>query len=395
MRKLISKLVFKRGGVRPFDINGDGLVNLADLTAIFTGERSVEIKEMSFLEERARRIWSKSEYQFTLLSINIQKRERKARSLIHRLFIFSGDRKTKKILNKILSQFEDQELQSCRSQFSVLTNRLELLQTQASDIRTSMEMRPEADRGKYSRTYEKTLVKTREVQVQLNRGLLSFIDRMSEYGVCLSEEQAIVLLARVDAGDIIKMSSVFAVISAMIKQFSEAKQDTSESIATAKKYYGVYIGLLELQIAIQSEYIDQIEKIYLVGAARIEREAIALANDTKDILNSTSNGHDEIYAKNLNSQEFTISVTKIYRNALQANKANIIQARTVVQNLLRLAENTLGTVKVSADLFYLARQSEEVFKEVISLQTPELIPFENLELQREFKVVTARIRNNT
>jgi hypothetical protein len=395
VRKLISKLVFKRGGVRPFDINGDGLVNLADLTAIFTGERSVEIKEMSFLEERARRIWSKSEYQFTLLSINIQKRERKARSLIHRLFIFSGDRKTKKILNKILSQFEDQELQSCRSQFSVLTNRLELLQTQASDIRTSMEMRPEADRGKYSRTYEKTLVKTREVQVQLNRGLLSFIDRMSEYGVCLSEEQAIVLLARVDAGDIIKMSSVFAVISAMIKQFSEAKQDTSESIATAKKYYGVYIGLLELQIAIQSEYIDQIEKIYLVGAARIEREAIALANDTKDILNSTSNGHDEIYAKNLNSQEFTISVTKIYRNALQANKANIIQARTVVQNLLRLAENTLGTVKVSADLFYLARQSEEVFKEVISLQTPELIPFENLELQREFKVVTARIRNNT
>ncbi len=63
-----------------------------------------------------------------------------------------------------------------------------------------------------------------------------------------------------------------------------------------------------------------------------------------------------------------------------------------LDELHKLAENTLSTVRVSADLTSLVRQAEGMFQEVMSLQTPALVPFENLQLQREFEAVTVRLR---
>ena len=102
--------------------------------------------------------------------------------------------------------------------------------------------------------------------------------------------------------------------------------------------------------------------------------------------------HKEGYKQNIKSQQFTIEVTEIYSNALRSDRSKVDEARKIVSRLHELAENTLSTVRVSADLSSLVQQGEGLYKQVMSLQTPELVPFENLKMQREFEEVTQRLR---
>ena len=51
----------------------------------------------------------------------------------------------------------------------------------------------------------------------------------------------------------------------------------------------------------------------------------------------------------------------------------------------------LKTVQVSSDLSALMKQNESLYHDVMALQVPDLVPFENLQMQRELEAVTARL----
>lgn len=107
-----------------------------------------------------------------------------------------------------------------------------------------MTMQSQDKAKKYHRTLNKLEAKlsaTDETQKEL---LTSFRSRMSQYGVDVSDDQAEVLLSRIDAGDITRMALVFAVLSTMTAQFADARREGGENIDVAKKYYAIYLGLL-------------------------------------------------------------------------------------------------------------------------------------------------------
>ena len=202
------------------------------------------------------------------------------------------------------------------------------------------------------------------------------------------------LLSHVDSGDITKMTSVFAVIAELTKQFAQAKQATGENTSVAQKYYAMYIGLLEVQEVIQTEYIDRMDKIYLPGINEIKTLAEKLIAETKILMRSMPDKHQSSYNANLKSQEFTIEVANVYEDVLRQDKAKTLEARGIVKNLHKLAENTLKTVTVSAELVSLMKESQGLYNEVMQLQTPDLVPFENLELKREFEAVTLKMQKH-
>ena len=232
-----------------------------------------------------------------------------------------------------------------------------------------------------------------EEEARLQISLLeAFQARMMAYGINLSTEQAEVLLSRVDAGDVSRMTTIFAIISCITTQVSHAKVQTGENLDVTKKYYGIYLGLLELQMHIQTEYIQKVDSNYLPGVQMIGNEARNLMAETQVKLRGSEGRHQEGYRQNIKSQQFTVEVTDIYAAALRADRSKVEEARTIIQRLHELAENTLSTVRVSADLSTLVRQNEGLYKQVISLQTPALVPFENLQMRREFEAVTQRLR---
>ncbi|NDH94654.1 MAG: hypothetical protein EBZ13_09030, partial [Planctomycetia bacterium] len=105
----------------------------------------------------------------------------------------------------------------------------------------------------------------RQLEARRNKVVESFRDRLGCYGVTLSQEQAEVLLSRIDSSDVGQMAVVFALMSRLASQLAAAKAGSSENLDVARKYYGIYLGLLELQLHLQSQYIDNVNEKYLPG----------------------------------------------------------------------------------------------------------------------------------
>ena len=59
----------------------------------------------------------------------------------------------------------------------------------------------------------------------------------------------------------------------------------------------------------------------------------------------------------------------------------------------KLAINTLSTVVITAELSSLIKESENLFNELINLQTPEFEGFENTLMKDEFVRMTRKIQS--
>ena len=383
---------------KALDINGDGSIGLDDVKAVFTGERrdvQEELTAKEFVEQRAKAAWSKLEPRFVLLSVAVQKRERATQHWLRSRLPFGQDQKVYSIIEDLIRQFEDQELAMFRTEYAAQVLKVKELDNQLADVKATMAMQDAVAVavGKYERTVKKLTASIVKETTKRVATLHSFRVRMHSYGVELSDEEAEVLMSRIDAGDVARMSSIFVVISAITRQFESAKKDSGENLGVTKKYYGIYIGLLELQMQIQSTYLRKIDKQYLPGVARIAEEAKDLVAETQLKMKRHKDNHKDQYRQNMSAQEFTINVTKIYSTALRADREKVAQARELIEGLHDLAQNTLSTVRVSADLSSLIQQAEGMYQEVMSLHTPAIVPFENLQLKKEFEAVTSRLQN--
>jgi len=381
------------GHKKPFDINGDGSVTMSDFAAIFTGKRYKETSSVDFVKDRAAEIWNKNEHHFTLLSVRIQKRQTEIKGFLRRLFLGEKDSEIEKIIRKLLTEIDDVELDAFQNKYEKSISDIVALEGKIAELNASAVMANSTQSPKIKRARDKfqsTLNKFLEEQKNL---VTSFKNKLNLYGMVLTYDQAEVLLTRIDSRDIVKITCVFAIVKTLTVQLAQAKQASGENLEVTKKYYGVYIGLLELQVFAQSAYLDMIEQIYLPGVNKIRIYALDLKEKTQSQIANADFEHIGGYESNLESQDYTIKVTKEYEAILFENKNKIVQARGLVRKLIELAENTLNTVRVSSDLANLIQRSENLIDQVVTLQAPDLVPFENLELKKEFESVTNRIRN--
>lgn len=377
------------------DVNGDGSVGADDFFAL-VGNLSLKKnppKEQTF-EDKVKEVWGKNEHHLTLMSIRIQKRQTALKGWVRTLFSSGKDAKLNSILDNLSLQFEDNELGKFQTEYDLTLEAIKKFEGQLAEIKASQFMQTGETNSKITKAikkFEENISKKKDV---LNKVLSVYRNRMAKFGVELTSDQAEVLLSRVDARDVTKMTTVFAVISEMVKQLGNIKQVSGENIDVTKKYYAIYIGLLELQMLIQSDYLEKIDAKYLPGISVISNDALKLVAETKAILNSSPEQHRASYGQNLKSLEFAVQAAQLYESNLKSNKEKVYEAFAVVKEQHQLAENTLHTVKLSSELTTLIRQSENTYEELMSLQTPALLPFDNFELKREFEAITGRLRKN-
>lgn len=390
MKNIARKLT---GRKKSFDIDGDGRVTMADFAAIFTGKRYKETSSADFVRDRASEIWGRNEHHFTLLSVRIQKRQTEIRSFAKRLIFGGKDSKIDKIIRNLLVEINDNEVNGYQNKYEKSISDIAALEGKIAELSASTVMANSVDNPKIKKASDKFQAALDKAKKQQSILVSSFKNRLALYDMVLTDDQAEVLLTRIDARDIIKITCVFAIVQTLTIQLANAKLASGENVDVTKKYYGVYIGLLELQDTAQTAYLKMIDTIYLPGVTRIRIDALELKEKTQSQIANATSAHVGGYESNLESQDYTIKVTKEYEAILIENKNKIVQARDLVHQLIELAENTLSTVRVSSDLANLIQRSETLFDQVFTLQAPDLVPFENLELKKEFENVTSRIRN--
>ena len=303
------------------------------------------------------------------------------------------DEKIELIFQTVASLINDPELENDRKTLQILKNKILKSQEEYSNLSAKSILASGKERKELeslANKYKKESQEYKNSKVDLIRGVRV---RLKLYGLNLNKDQVEVLLSRVDAGDIIGMTTSFSVIAELTKQFSDATIASGENLQVAKKYYGMHVILLELQMHIQKNYINRLRNVYLVRANDIRVENKLLIDETSKLIDDAEGTYLNIYKNNLESQKYTLEVLSLYEEILRKDLLKIETGLKKVNDNYLVSLNTFQTVTVAADLASLMAENSNLFNEVMSIQVPELIPFENLQMQKEFEALTLQLSN--
>ena len=296
-----------------------------------------------------------------------------------------------KILDEIIVLLDDQSIKDYRDQIDTLNHNIEEAKKEITKYKEKRVTAPRDHMVKTTKSgYDKQIKQAKQDIVQFNREIRAVHKKLVEQfrliGLDVDIEQVKVLLSRVDSENIIQMSVVFDVLKQITKQLMELTQSSGEEVKTAKKYYGMHVVLLEMVIHMQDKYIEKINTGFLPKIGEITEKTVSLHQSTKsNIRREKDQNRRRIYEKNLNAQELTLKVARLYMDNLKSQRGKVLKAKSKAVDDFRLAHNTYQTVEVSSDLVSLLNTSQDSFAAVMNLQVPEIVPFESLEMQKKYQ----------
>ena len=215
----------------------------------------------------------------------------------------------------------------------------------------------------------------------------------ADIGVKLSDAQLDVLLTRVDGDDIIQISLMMDTLKYITQQILHLMQESKEELTQAKRYYGMHQVLLELVVYIQQKYIDKVNNVYLPKIDKIIDDSKNMMVLTQRLrANEEDAKRSAVYTHNLEAQALTLKVAQQYCKDLVRSRDRMVEAQKVARANLMLSKNTYETVSLSADLYDLISESQQMFAEVSKIQVPEIVPFQNLQIQQKYQELTNRLK---
>jgi len=315
---------------------------------------------------------------------------------------FGDDKKSlrsdlNKILDKTLVLLEDESINDYREKIEDLNQRIEGSKSNISQYREGRITAPRTHMVKttkegFDKKIEDKKLNITEYETKIIKIKVHFKDRLNDIGVALTEQQVDILLSRVDADDIIQMSVVFDVLKKITVQLMELTQASNEEIKQAKKYYGMHVVLLEMVNYMQQKYIDMVETVYIPKIDSIIEKTTAIQKDARQSMqDENSDKRKAIYKNNLAAQELTLKTAELYKQNLKEQQSKVADAQKVVQKDLKLSQNTYDTVEVSADLLAVLKTSKDSFDALMSIQVPQIVPFENIKMQDKYQELSKLI----
>jgi len=303
-----------------------------------------------------------------------------------------------KVFNKIIDTLIDDDFLSYKKEINTLqqdiaSNKNTIAFYREKKISAPAQSSIKTTKADYAEKIEELKEENRgnERRIEQIKGRL--IQQFSDIGVNLSAEQINVLLTRVDGDDIIQMALMMDVLKHITNQIMILMKENNEDLAYAKKYYGLHLVTLELVVYIQQNYINKVDNVYIPKIDTIMFEAQKMVAETKRLAaGEMSERRRSIYKKNIQTQELTAHVAELYRQDLITSKISMINAQRITKKNLQLARNTYKTVVLSADLYELISESQNMFSEVSRIQVPNIVPFENMQIQKKYYELTKLIQ---
>lgn len=221
-----------------------------------------------------------------------------------------------------------------------------------------------------------------------------FADQVAATGLDLSRDQVDFLLSTVVGDEIIDISIAFYNVKLITADLEKLTSESLEDMEIARRYYGMYTVLLRSMDVMYESSLREIDEGYLVEIENVVTRTKELTKKTRRMQSDATEDHRAALAGNIRAQEFTLEAAELYRAYLEDQRKGLREAREKLQQNLAVAENTYETVKISGDLLRVMRASEDLFDLLFNLQVPELRPFENIELRREFEKLTGELRRS-
>ena len=313
----------------------------------------------------------------------------------------SNARKIDELLDRALEILAQGRAGDLRRQGLELRAEIPKLRLEADGLRNQRISAPESSRLPWVKTRTKIDERLSELDGEIadrERALSAVNAQLAEalrdLGLQLDDRQIDILLSSVTGDDLLQNAVVFSNVRAMVEKLAELSREDRDNLEINRRYSGLYLVLNDLLIHTQEELVRRIDGEYKPRLVEIGREAEALRKEA--LARGSQAGYSDLqkksFALNAESNAMTLRVAELYTRLLDSQRKGILDNLADLRRSRDLAENTYRTVRSSGDLRNLIRSGLELFDSIHALSMPEILPFENEAIRREFEEINKRLR---
>jgi len=216
--------------------------------------------------------------------------------------------------------------------------------------------------------------------------------KMKNLDINLSKAQIQVMTSRVDGDDLAKSIAIFDITKQISNTLGELMKENSFSTNSTTKYYGVYLILTEILGFAQREYILKIDDEYLTKLDLIKEDVYESINySNKQKKEASMQSSKDIFTNNIDADKFTIKVIDDYKDLLMNQKVQLKDVLLITEEKITVAYSSYNSSMNSAAVMSIINDTQSTFDQIMELQIPDIIPFENTALEVEFKKLSEKL----
>lgn len=212
-------------------------------------------------------------------------------------------------------------------------------------------------------------------------------------GIEVSSDQLELLLGSVLGGDLLKMVAAYDASRIIDERLADLMTASGGEIKTSRRYFAMHAALFAMLVHAQNHVIDKIDQVYMKRMQNILSDIRRARAETRVLLRG-NNRDDQVRVLNANlkAQAFSERVAIFYRDYLNTQRDQLVNARARSKRDLRIADNTYSTVEASFQLRALIDDAKSSFKAIQMLDAPGFDQvFKNKELRKEFENLTEKL----
>lgn len=244
----------------------------------------------------------------------------------------------------------------------------------------------------YDELIEEEEEKVEEYREEINTTKKSFAEGLRHMGLSVTDEAADSLLTSIAGDDFVEMAVVFDNLKAITVLLQELTEDSGEVLDVARRYYGMYLVLIDTLDHVQDEFVMTIEDAYVPKLEDLMEVAQVNIDEAMGLL-AADDRNGDVLQGNIDSNKLTIRAAQLYILYLEQQIEMIEQENEKVENNLAVARNTYKTVEVSSRVAALLGDGKKQFGALMRLEMPVLREFENRALEQEFQRLTEEMRS--
>ena len=315
----------------------------------------------------------------------------------------SNAKKYEALLDEVFEILIGSELQNARQEYNILEMKIERAGEGIAALKKEKIGAPEKSwnpmKNTRSKIDKKILELTEEIESLSARktdlkGVMG--ESLTKMGVRVEEEQLDILLSSISGDDVLQLILAADSIKKINLQIMDLLQGGQGSVASARKYTGVHMVLVNLYLEANLTALEKIGKEYIPRLEGIMATARRLGVEAGQML--TKAGSDEknkqVLQANVKANERTVKTAEMYRQYLRGQENSLRRATEKLKRDFFVARNTYDTVKTGSDLISLIQLSMTTLEGVFSFAVPDLSVVYDKELMKEFESITERIRNS-
>ena len=242
----------------------------------------------------------------------------------------------------------------------------------------------------YDKKIERSESRIESAEKEIAEEKNQLVEQLNEIGMSISEENVDVLLESITGDEFVRISITFDNAKNFAAELERLTEESGEDLDTAKKYYGVYLMLLQSVDRLQLKFIEKVDTEYYPQLDKYMEQALENVEAARNAIKK--GGDRKILEENIYNNHVTHDAATFYKGSLKKQKYEMRKANEKIKKNILTAKNTYNTAALSKDIASLISTSRRAFDSITSLTVPNLRPFENARLKDEFSRLAREIQ---